>query len=299
MSAPARAAVIGSPIAHSLSPALHRAAYSHLGIDADYTAIEVTESAFGAFLEALRTDRKRRWLGLSVTMPLKRVAAQRADWLDENTHLIGVANTLMFDGDASSPNAGTIRAHNFDIHGIVRSLEHVGVKRVDSCLILGGGGTALAALAASHRLGASSIELALRDVAKATELTDLAARLGTSLTVSPLTPDILATHSRGEPGPKSGGHAVVLSTLPARAADPLSHHVPEHPGVLLDVAYDPWPSELARAFAQAGGSVVSGKEMLLYQAIEQVRVFGRLDGAVPASAINAMCDAIGIPRREG
>ena len=94
---------------------------------------------------------------------------------------------------------------------------------------------------------------------------------------------------------------VVVSTLPPRAADGLaaefqSGGATAH-GVLLDAAYDPWPSRIAAAWADAGGTVVPGLEMLLYQAVEQVRHFTRASGPLPPKVIDVMCDAVGAPRR--
>ena len=93
----------------------------------------------------------------------------------------------------------------------------------------------------------------------------------------------------------------MISTLPPRAADDLAAEIAAmgtgtH-GVLLDVAYDPWPSNIAAVWQAGGGTVVPGLEMLLYQAVEQVRLFTGRGDDVNAAVIDVMCDSVGLPRR--
>ena len=131
--------MLGSPISHSLSPVLHRAAYAELGLTWwRYEAIECDEAGLPALLDSCGPD----WAGLSLTMPLKRVALTVADEVSPLAQAVGAANTLVF-----SPDGGR-RADNIDVAGMVSALREAGLTRVEQAVILGAGGTAQSALAA-------------------------------------------------------------------------------------------------------------------------------------------------------
>lgn len=302
-----RAAVLGHPVSHSKSPALHRAAYAHLGVALDYSAIDVTEDALPAFMARVREDVRQgeSWRGLSVTMPLKSGMVREVDEVRGIARDLGVVNTVAFERPAPGDSAGATRlvGYNTDVAGIVNALRHAGAPSAPAAVVLGGGGTAAAAIAALKELGAPDAKILVRDVSRATEARAAAAAVGLPIRVLPLAgaaADVAAAD-------------VVISTLPPRAADPLAEELAQFfapgadgtsrdpagvaPGVLLDVAYDPWPSSIASAWQEAGGTVIPGLEMLIYQAVEQVRHFTGLGGAVPADVIDVMCDAVGAPRR--
>ncbi|MDR1117709.1 MAG: hypothetical protein LBL01_00205 [Bifidobacteriaceae bacterium] len=358
-----RAAVLGSPIAHSLSPALHRAAYRALGLrDWTYEAIDVPEDRFPGWFAGLGPE----WAGLSLTMPLKRVAPPLLDHVEPLARAVGGVNTVLV-----TP-AGTVGA-NTDVHGIVAAVRealpdaapsgpadphapfggagalgggegknpvggatagaardavpHVpaaarvpfgaaefpggataalagtgaarsapadphapfggaealgdGAARdaashvpaaarlsFGAAEILGGGATAAAALAAAAELGVGAVRVHARSMARSRPLLEAAARMGARPELRRLTESAPPELWAGE---------LVVSTLPPRAADPLAQRLRaarmDLAGrLLLDVAYEPWPSELASAWRDAGGTVVSGKAMLLHQAAEQVRL---------------------------
>ncbi len=284
-----RAAVLGHPISHSKSPALHRAAYAELGLDIAYDAIDVTEDALPGFMAGVRGDGS--WRGLSVTMPLKAAMAAQVDEIRGVARELGVINTVAFEAEPTAGAPDRLVGFNTDVTGIVNALRYAGAATAPSAAILGGGGTAAAAIAALKELGAAEAAVYVRDVGRATDARTAAAAVGLKLQVLPLT----------AAAPAIAGVDVVISTLPPRAADGLAGDlaVPgvAAGGVLLDVAYDPWPSRLAAAWTAAGGRVVPGLEMLLYQAVEQVRHFTGLGGPVPAQVIDVMCDAVGAPRR--
>ena len=302
-----RAAVLGHPISHSKSPALHRAAYAYLGVELDYTAIDVTEEALPAFMARVREDLRQGndWRGLSVTMPLKAGMAREVDEVRGVARELGVVNTVAFEPPAPGDSTGATRlvGYNTDVAGIVNALRHAGAVSAPTGVVLGGGGTSAAALAALKELGAQEATVFVREVSRAAEAKAAAAALALPVRVLPL----------GEAAPAVAAADVVISTLPPRAADPLAGELaelfagrggqpsaaaaPGLSGVLLDVAYEPWPSRIAAAWQQAGGTVVPGQEMLIYQAVEQVRHFTGLGGAVPAEVIDVMCDAVGAPRR--
>jgi shikimate dehydrogenase len=281
-----RAAVLGHPISHSKSPALHLAAYTQLGIGISYTAIDVTEELLPSVMRQIRDQ--PGWRGLSVTMPLKTAMLSQVDGVRGVARTLGVVNTVSFEDHDGAPKA---IGSNTDVAGIVNALRHAGTRAAPSAVILGGGGTAASAVAALKELGTDNARLFVRDTSRAAEVRAVAESLGVGLEIRPLTEAALPTASAD----------VVISTLPPRAADSLAAGIAalktSTPGVLLDVAYDPWPSLIASVWQAGGGAVVPGLEMLLYQAVEQVRLFTRRGDDVNAAVIDVMCDAVGLARR--
>ncbi|KQY44080.1 shikimate dehydrogenase [Cellulomonas sp. Root137] len=245
-----RAAVLGHPVAHSLSPALHRAAYAALGLtDWRYDAVDVTEAELEAFVRGLDDS----WAGLSLTMPLKQTVIPLLDHVEPLAEVVGAVNTVLFQGR-------TLVGANTDVHGIVAAL---GLDApVGTAAVLGAGATASSALAALAQLGCTSPVVYVRAVARAGGLMRAAHRMG----VSPVYRTL--DHAAAEIGQAD----VVVSTLPPHAADPLAGRLEHASGTLLDVAYDPRPTALSVAWAAAGGVVVGGEQMLLHQAAEQVRL---------------------------
>lgn len=281
-----RAAVLGHPISHSKSPALHLAAYGQLGIAISYTAIDVTEQLLPALMGQIRDQ--PGWRGLSVTMPLKTAMLEQVDEVRGVARTLGVVNTVSFeDHNGSTRTVGS----NTDVAGIVNALRHAGTGAAPSAVILGGGGTAASAVAALKELGTGSVEVYVRDPARTGDVRVAAESLGVDLAVRQLADAARPTASAD----------VVISTLPPRAADGLAAEIAAFktrtPGVLMDVAYDPWPSLIASVWQAGGGHVVPGLEMLLYQAVEQVRLFTRRGDDVNAAVIDVMCASVGLPRR--
>jgi shikimate dehydrogenase len=263
-----RAAVLGSPVAHSLSPCLHRAAYEGLGLhDWHYEAIECDEAALPGLIGGLGPE----WAGLSLTMPLKRAVLPLLDTVSELAVEVGGANTVVFAG-------GARHGDNTDVHGIVQALAEAGVAPPRTATILGGGATAASALAALRELGLGEATLVARDPARARETAEVAERLGVTLTVQ--TFDKIDTALEVD---------LVVSTLPAGAADGFSGLLAGVPA-LFDVVYAPWPTRLAEVVAEGGGIVVGGFPMLLHQAVRQVEMMtGRTD--VPVEAMRAAAKA--------
>ena len=260
------AAVLGSPVAHSLSPVLHNAAYAALGLtDWSYGLHECREPELAGFVDGLGPE----WAGLSLTMPLKRVTLDVADEVDELAVAIGAANTLVLTGRRT--------AYNTDIVGIGATLGDVSGRAV----VLGAGGTAQSALASLREAGIDDVTVLVRDLARTPELRDTAERLGVA-------PRIVA--ALADPASASAelvGADVVISTLPPGGADPL---VPPGAGaVVLDVVYAPWPTPFAAAALIAGAGVRSGLEMLLHQAVAQVELMTGKPG--PVAAMRTALDA--------
>ncbi|MCU1571878.1 MAG: shikimate dehydrogenase [Naasia sp.] len=265
-------AVLGSPIAHSRSPLLHSAAYRQLGLDWDYGRREVRSGELAGFLGGLGTE----WRGLSLTMPLKREVLPLLDEADELVEITGAANTVLLDG--------TIRGFNTDVGGIEAAFAERGVPAPHRVLILGGGATAASVLTAVARLGATEAVVAVRSPERAAALPRLGARLGLGVALLSLGGELPVDVD------------LVASTLPGDATPPLPEVAPGT--ALLDAAYDPWPSTLARHWARVGaGPTVSGLEMLVHQALLQVRIFARGDPGVPlpgeAGVLRAMKAAVG------
>nr|WP_202129593.1 shikimate dehydrogenase [Rathayibacter rathayi] len=255
-----RLAVLGSPIAHSRSPALHAAAYRVLGLDWSYTAVETTEATLADVVTG------GSWHGLSLTMPLKHAVRPLLTEEDAVATTTGAVNTVLIDRCGPVP---LLRGFNTDVTGIVRALDEAGAARAERVQILGGGATAASALVAAVERGADRVEVVLRTPAKAATLARIAGELGVDFVVRSF-------------DDWSANAPLVISTLPGGAADSLD--VPDTVvagSTLFDVAYSPWPSELARRWDAAGSPVVSGLGMLLHQALVQVRIFVAGDPAVP------------------
>ena len=255
---PRRAAVLGSPISHSLSPALHAAAYRALGlVDWLYGAHEVRESALRGFVTGLGPE----WAGLSLTMPLKEAAFEVADEVSDLAREIGSINTLVHRPD------GGWTAHNTDVYGVSQALREAGCVDVASSLVLGSGATARSVVAALAALGCQKVTFAVRSTARPKTL-DQARSAGLEVEVVQL----------GQVAERVVDAPVVVSTLPANAlpANERARMVPEglrlQGHILLDVVYTGWPTPLACTFKDAGASVVSGFEMLLHQGAEQVHL---------------------------
>jgi shikimate dehydrogenase len=266
-----RAAVLGHPVAHSLSPVLHTAAYRALGLDGwEYGVHDVTEGALAGFLR----DVDAGWAGLSLTMPLKQVVIPLLDHVDPLAEAVGAVNTVLFSsaGGAGS-RAVTTTGTNTDVHGIVAALrEGLGARGVADAVILGGGATAASALAAVAELGCVSPRVFVRSLERIGPLRAAVARMGVS-------PSFEVFDERATTSALAVADAVV-STTPKYAADQwaplltgLLTGAGEKPhGVLLDVVYDPRPTALQSAWAALGADTVGGERMLLHQAAEQVRL---------------------------
>ena len=253
-----RLAVLGSPIAHSLSPRLHLAAYDVLGLDWSYEAVECTGSELADLVAGLGSG----WRGLSLTMPLKRDVLPLLDHVDETARLAGAANTLVQEPDAVG--GATRRGANSDVAGIVRALGDAGVRGATEAVVLGAGSTARSALVALRDLGAARVAVAARRPERARELDALADELGLALRVVPLADAAVVV----------AGADTAISTLPGDAASEVA--LPARlaaDAVLLDVTYAPWPTCIAGAWERAGGRVVPGIDMLVHQALMQVRLF--------------------------
>ncbi|WP_433449124.1 shikimate dehydrogenase [Streptomyces sp. CA-142005] len=254
-----RAAVLGKPIAHSLSPVLHRAAYDELGLtDWSYERFEVDEAGLPSFFEKLGPE----WAGLSLTMPLKRAVIPLVDEISETAASVDAVNTVVFAED------GRRIGDNTDIPGMVAALREHGIEQVGSAAILGAGATASSALAALARICTGEVVAYVRSEARAAEMRQWGERL-----------DVEVRTADWADAEQALRAPLVIATTPAGTTDALAAAVPERPATLFDVLYEPWPTELAARWSMFGGAVVSGLDLLVHQAVLQVE---RMTGRSPA-----------------
>ncbi|GGQ36545.1 shikimate dehydrogenase [Streptomyces mutabilis] len=254
-----RAAVLGSPIAHSLSPVLHRAAYAELGLESwTYDRFDVDEAALPGFFGELGPE----WAGLSLTMPLKRAVIPLLDEISETAASVDAVNTVVLTED------GRKTGDNTDIPGMVAALREHGVEKTETAAILGAGATASSALAALARICTGEIAVYVRSEARAAEMRGWAERLDADVRI--------ADWADAEEALRA---PLVVATTPAGTTDSLAAAVPEMPATLFDVLYDPWPTTLAARWSAYGGAVVGGLDLLLHQAVLQVE---QMTGRSPA-----------------
>jgi shikimate dehydrogenase len=315
------AAVIGSPISHSLSPVLHNAAYRELGLeDWRYVKKEVTGVGLRGFIGSLDS----RWAGLSLTMPLKKEILRYGIPSDEWSKKLGVANTAVFDwgsgeGDReSTASLPHIFLFNTDVIGIQQALlrqmgssEHVPSSRlrVKRGIILGSGSTALSAAAALCSIGVEEVVVLARHPQKAGEVIDFLAREGTPARVGELDSDEIFNAIEGDArnaadcARSDSSFSAVVSTLPPGVCDQWAVGLGEKFSgrsiskciLFLDVAYGSKPSQFVEEWGRLGGNAADGRQVLLWQAVKQVSLMTHVsDEDVP---IAAMCDSLCAPYR--
>ncbi|WP_394435536.1 shikimate dehydrogenase [Streptomyces sp. SGAir0957] len=248
-----RAAVLGSPIAHSLSPQLHTAAYAALGLDDwTYDRFDVDEAGIAEFFAGLGPE----WAGLSLTMPLKRAVIPLLDGVTDTAASVEAVNTVVFHAD------GRRTGDNTDIPGLVAALREQGVDKVASAAILGAGATASSALAALSRICSGEVVAYVRSERRAEEMRGWGERLGVAVRTADWADAADAFEA-----------PLVISTTPKGGTDHLTEKLPARVGTLFDVVYDPWPTPLAAAWQQRGGAVLSGLDLLVHQAVFQFEQF--------------------------
>ncbi|MFJ9948889.1 shikimate dehydrogenase [Kitasatospora sp. NPDC091207] len=266
-----RAGVLGSPIVHSLSPHLHRAAFAALGLDGwRYDAFEVDEAGLPAFLDGLDES---EWAGLSLTMPLKRAVIPLLDEVSATARSVEAVNTVVFTAD------GRRTGDNTDIPGLVNALRERGITQVAGAAVLGAGATASSALAALAQICTGEVTVYVRGAERAREMAELGERLGVAVRTADW-----------ERGAEALAQPLTVSTTPVGATDAFAAGLPAAPGALFDVLYHPWPTALAAACAERGGAVLGGLDLLVHQAVLQNERFtGRTPG--PLAAIRAAGEA--------
>ena len=223
-----------------------------LGLDWTYGAVEMTGAGLGAFFDGLDDT----WRGVSLTMPLKRDVIPLLSQRHELVDLVGGANTVLLTDDG-------LAGFNTDVDGAIRAFRDVGIAHLDYVHILGAGATASSILVAVARLGATRVVVSARTPEKAADLVAIGQKLGVDVVVRPW-----GVQDRSLIAPDA-----IVSTLPGGANDMVFAGPIREQSVLFDVAYDPWPSELAKSWNEVGGSVISGLDLLINQAVGQLRIF--------------------------
>ena len=252
-----RLGVVGHPIAHSLSPTLHQAAHQALGVADcwDYSAHDVQPDSLSQFVAGLDIS----WRGLSVTMPHKPDARKLSNNLDAMAEMTGSVNTLLF---VDHSGERVISGFNTDVFGIVAAMQSISRKPFRHVAIIGSGATAASSVVAAAELGAEDVSIIARNPVKADYLTSIGEQAGLVVNVVLWGADVT------EPRPDA-----VISTVPGSVDVDMSQLWGSSESVLLDVAYDPWPSTKAVQWSLLGGKYVSGLVMLAEQALIQERIF--------------------------
>ncbi len=258
-----RCAVLGDPVAHSLSPTLHRAGYAALGLDATYDAVRVPAGELAGFVAGLGAE----WRGLSVTAPLKREALALADEVTDLAVLAGGANTLVRTG------SGWL-ADNTDVPGAVAAIRERHAGALTVATVLGGGATAASVGLALADLGIAQITVAARNPANAAEAVAAVER-------HPSAPRVVVV-PLDEVGATGDAGGVLVSTVPAAAQtdDLVARVLPA--AVVFEVTYNEWPTPLVAAALSSGATVVSGMDLLVHQAVLQFGMFTGHDGPLDA-----------------
>jgi len=256
-----KAAVLGSPIAHSLSPLLHSIAYAELGIEGQYTRAEVKSGELAEFLAGCDDS----WTGLSLTMPLKEEALNVTKDVSDLARRIRSANTLL-------RREGEWSASSTDVSGFTHALAAHGIDTCGDVLIIGGGATARAAAAACDGM-ASRITIMNRTPSRIEALSN-------AVESSDL--DFISWDDAGI----FESVDLIISTTPEGASDGLISSFPSHPtGVFFDVLYKPWPTLALHTWSQRGAQIIDGLDLLIHQGIDQVSLFSgmRIDRAPMAA----------------
>jgi shikimate dehydrogenase len=247
------AAVLGSPISHSLSPRLHMSAYKHLKISGKYGSFDVPAGSLGEFL----SDKTKDWTGFSLTMPLKEEVLSVAEVIDPLVKRIQSGNTLIRQGNSWS-------LHSTDVLGFQNAWYKENSSKPKTVLIVGSGATARAAAAAFDD-AKTSISVLHRNSEREASM---------HASVNTATMKFLPWQFTNDFYESD----LVINTTPKAVLDSFAHELSHKPnGTFFDVIYNPWPTQFASAWTNAGSPVISGLDLLIAQGIEQIRLFTGID----------------------
>lgn len=258
-----RLAVLGYPISHSRSPRIHQAAYASLGLAWDYEAIDLPEAKFDAFMTSLDAE----WRGFSVTMPLKRKAFLLATTRDSAAQATLSVNTLLRCNDGWA-------GFNTDVPGIIACIEALKLGKKNAAVVLGAGATAASAVYSLCEMGFKTIYIAARRIAQAEELVNSFGSGFATIQALQLGDEVAATSNTMQLHQCMTSADLIVNTLPGEASETVN--LPEHSSALpplFDINYDPWPTPLCSHWKRAGVAHVNGLELLVQQALIQVRIF--------------------------
>ncbi|WP_319582367.1 shikimate dehydrogenase [uncultured Pseudodesulfovibrio sp.] len=243
--------IIGWPLGHTMSPALHNWGFTELGIDAQYWAWPLETKDLPEFMERVRTE---PILGLSVTIPHKRTVMAHLDRISDRARAIGAVNTVYWDGDV-------LCGENTDVIGVVAPLRSLD-SMPDSAIVLGAGGAARAAVAGFLELGIPRVAVSNRTLSKA---------------------ETLAAEFEVECVPwdkrMDGDWELVCNTTPLGMSGDLQGVSPwdedrfARGAVAYDIVYNPLETRFLAEAGAAGCRTVSGLEMFLHQGLAQFRLW--------------------------
>ena len=255
-----QAAVLGSPISHSLSPRLHNAAYKFLDIPGNYSSFDVPAGTLKEFL----LDKSESWTGFSLTMPLKEEALECVDYIDPLVQRIKSGNTI-------ANHDGTWKLFSTDVLGFKNAWNFHSKINPNSVVIIGSGATARAAAAAFDSPN-TRIHVLHRSSEREESMRNCISH--SSMTFMPWAFNESILHSE-----------LIINTTPKFALDTLAAEITSNPsGIFFDALYDPWPTSFAHSWGQRGGRVIGGIELLIAQGIEQVRLF--TDKEIPTAELS-------------
>lgn len=241
------AGVLGSPITHSLSPRIHKKAMEILGIEGKYQAFEVTQELFPHFLS---DHASADWNGFSLTMPLKESAFGLVAEIEEDALRINSVNTIYrVDGKWHGTSTDLLAFNNLAV-----------VSESSKVAIIGAGGTARAAIGSlDNRV--SSVDVLLRNPMREAGMSKAAPN--TRINFLDMGADV-------------SGYDLVIQTTPVGAYDEFASKISKPDGLLIEALYKPWPTPIAQKYTAAGALVISGRELLVEQALFQIELFTEL-----------------------
>ncbi|MGH9119423.1 MAG: shikimate dehydrogenase [Acidimicrobiales bacterium] len=272
-SGPRAAGVIGHPVAHSLSPAIHDAAFAACGLDWTYLVLDVPPGRGG---EAVRAMPARGLTGLSVTMPHKEAAAAAVDRLSDDAAALGAVNTVTLGDD------GVLTGESTDGAGFIDSLR--GDHGIDvggwRAVVIGAGGAARAVVLALAGAGAAEVGVLNRTSSRAERAAALAGARGSVVAATRASASVASAD-------------LVVNATPLGMAGVAEGELPVDPGwlrpgqVVVDLVYRPLETPLLLAAVERGARPVDGLGMLVHQAAHQ---FGLWTGVEPPLPV--MFDAV-------
>jgi len=247
------AAVLGSPISHSLSPELHMSAYKHLDISGNYGSFDVPAGSLRDFLK----DKASDWTGFSLTMPLKEEVLSVAEVIDPLVQRIQSGNTLVRQGNSWS-------LHSTDVGGFQSAWGYQNPRKPKSVLIVGSGATARAAAAAFDDRD-TDISVIHRNTER-----EVSMRASVHLSSMKFLPWQFSNDFYESD--------LIINTTPKAVLDSFAEEISHKPkGTFFDVIYNPWPTQFAHAWTKSGSTVLSGLDLLIAQGIEQIKLFSGID----------------------
>ena len=244
------AGVLGSPIAHSLSPLIHRTAYQLLGIAGKYDAYEVASGQLQNFL----SGEGRNLNCLSLTMPLKEEALTIAEHVSDISRQIASGNTLVKKSDGW-------HLTSTDVEGVNFALLSSGINEVSKVLVIGAGATSRAVVAACS---GADISIIGRSVSRMSSLHAAAPKSDFSFI-------------EWESEVNFDSFDLVVNTTPGNSAEIYANKVVNPRGTFFEVIYNPWPTKLLSSWRLAGGNSIDGLELLVHQAISQIQLFSGIE----------------------